>query len=195
MFAIKKIDAVKTQQRRQAFFIPISSSLRRWATSWGQTVSSDRIPLTIRLLNDKNQTKISFVKSVKINIKKILSLSTESVFVPVNAHDLLVKTNDIGQKWEGPETKQVDLHDYATKLLWKFNRFYRHRRALKKILLDLCSHEVYKYFTIEVLVMTLWVIGLQGNCSHDQWDEFRHLLMNVLFVKLIHQHNNYRQFL
>ena len=60
---------------------------------------------------------------------------------------------------------------------------------------DLRTHKVHKNLTIKHLVATMLITWLKSYGFHDQWNEFRDLLMNVLFVQLIHQNHNYRQFL
>jgi hypothetical protein len=59
----------------------------------------------------------------------------------------------------------------------------------------LSAHEIDENLLVEIFVLALLRSRLKGDGVHDQRNKFGNLLVNVLLVKLIHQHHNDGQFL
>ena len=47
---------------------------------------------------------------------------------------------------------------------------------------DLCAHKIYENFSIKIFVVSLSLAWLQSYGFHDQRNEFRNFLVNILFV-------------
>ena len=61
--------------------------------------------------------------------------------------------------------------------------------------LYLCAHEVNEDFLVKAGRCTMLRTWLKGYCRHDQRNEIRDILMDVLLVDLVHENDDYRKLL
>jgi hypothetical protein len=61
--------------------------------------------------------------------------------------------------------------------------------------LDLGPHKIDEYFFVEGVGLSLLETGLQGNSLHDERYEVADVLVDTLFVQLVHQDDDYWELL